>query len=197
MKTLRIKQLALISVFFLIACQEDSLVEEIDPVDEDMIAATLLADDYYNESGGRIEKGEPSITVLKYQDGNIYFNTNTDDVDEYQLVTETTVTAYVEPGEFIFWYRGEGLDDLEAVDFDEDAKAYLEQLPDEYQHDLMWVLKMPDSYDPDHKELKYDIVYESTENPGEIIRLDPKIGSLGGGSAADDGSDGDSVPNEG
>ncbi|WP_436514932.1 hypothetical protein [Ekhidna sp. To15] len=183
MKTLRLKQLAFLFVIFLIACQEDSIIEEVELVDEDMIAATQLADEYFNDPKAKREKGERAITILKYEDGNIYFNTNTDDVDGYQIVEETTITAHVEPGEFVFWYRGGGLDDLEEVDFDEDAEAYLDELPDEYKKDKMWVLHIPSDYDPEHNELKYDIVYESKDDKGVVVRLDPKIRIGSGGDA--------------
>ncbi len=187
MKYLNIRQLAFVFILFLLACQEDELIEN-QPIDEDLIAATQLADEYFNIKG-RTESTERAITILKYKDGNIYFNTNTDDVDGYQIVTETTVTAYVEPGEFIFWYRGGGLDDLEDVDFDEDAEAYLDQLPEEFKDDQMFVLQVPKTYDPDNDELKYDIVYESKENEGVVVRLDPKIGVIDNGNAHDDDSD--------
>lgn len=186
MKTLKIKQLAFICVFFLIACQEDSLTEETTPMDEDLEAAMQIADEYFSEKGGRTGSTERSITILKYKDGQIYYNTNTDDIDDYQIVTETTITAYVKPGEYVFWYRGGGLDDLEDVDFDEEAEEYLNELPEEYKTDSMWVLKVPSDFDPEHDELKYDIVYESKEDKGVVVRLDPKIKIGGGGDASDD-----------
>ena len=188
MKLLSIKQLALLSGLILIACQEDSLIENPDLIDEDLEAATLLADEYFNDLGtrGKRRGDEHAITILKYQDGQIYYNTNTDDIDDYQIVTETTITAYVEPGEYVFWYRGGGLNDLEDVDFDDDAEAYLlEELPDEYKKDKMWVLHVPEDYNSEQYELKYDIVYESKENKGVVIRLDPKI--TVGGHVEDDG----------
>ncbi|WP_462252911.1 hypothetical protein [Ekhidna sp.] len=187
MKYLNIRQLAFVFILFLLACQEDELIEN-QPIDEDLIAASQLADEYFNIKG-RTGSTERAITVLKYVDGNIYFNTNTDDVDGYQIVTETTVTAYVEPGEFVFWYRGGGLDDLEDVDFDENAEAYLNQLPEEFKEDQMFVLQVPETYDPNNDELKYDIVYESKENKGVVVRLDPKIGVVDNGNAHDDDSD--------
>ncbi len=175
MKTLKIKQLVFLCVIFLISCQEDKLTEQPEIIDEDLAEATLIADEYFVEKGGRTGSDERSITILKFKDGNIYYNTNTDDIDGYQIVTETTITAYVEPGEYVFWYRGGGLDDLEDVDFDEDAEEYLDELPDEYKDDKMWVLKVPEDYDPAHDELKYDIVYESKDNKGVVVRLDPKL----------------------
>ncbi|MEP1034557.1 hypothetical protein [Ekhidna sp.] len=184
MKTLSIKQLALIIILLLTSCQEDKILENPEPFDEDMSAATLIADEYFNDLGGRSDKYERAITILKYKDGQIYYNTNTDDIEGYQVVTETTVTAYVEPGEYVFWYRGGGLDDLEEVDFDEDAEAYLDQLPEEYKADSMWVLQIPTEYDSTHSELKYDIVYESKDNEGVVIRLDPKI-TIGGQTVVD------------
>lgn len=197
MKPLRIKHLALIFSLFLIACQEDSLIEDPKLIDEDLAAATLIADEYFNEFKGRTSSSsERAITILKHKDGQIYFNTNTDDIEGYQVVTETTVTAYVEPGEFIFWYRGGGLDDLENVDFDKDAEAYLDQLPDEYKEDKMFVLQVPLESDSTI-ELKYDIVYESKDNPGVVIRLDPKVVVAGGSNSATDEGSGDDSGQDG
>lgn len=201
MKSLKFRQLAFIFVLVLFACQEDSLVEDFERIDEDMIAATFLADGYFNDIRANTSTSDRAITVLRYENGQILFNTNTDNVAEYQVVEETTITAYVEPGEFVFWYRGNGINDLEGVDFDPQAQSYLGQNPDEYQPDLMWVLKVPDNYDPNHDELKYDIVYESEDNQGVIIRLDPKIGVITNSNSSDDSSDsgnsGDSTANEG
>ncbi len=187
MKFLKFRHLVIVFVLVLIACQEDTLMEDVERIDEDMIAATFLADGYFKDIRANTSTSNRAITVLRYENGQILFNTNTDDVAEYQVVGETTITAYVEPGETVFWYRGTGINDLEGVDFDPHAEAYLGQGPDEYQPDLMWVLKVPDNYDPNHDQLKYDIVYESEDNQGVIIRLDPKIGVIG--SVVDDTTD--------
>ena len=183
MKPLRIKQLALVFTIFLIACQEDNIVET-PIIDEDLEAASAVVDNYFNEMGGRSSSPDVSITILQYKNGKIYFNTNTDDIEEYQVVNETTVTAYVEPGEFVFWYRGNGLADVGDIDFDDKADTYLTKKPDEYL-DLLWVLQVPHDYDPEHDELKYDIVYESKNNEGVVIRLDPKLKIIGGVAEAD------------
>lgn len=174
MKPLRIKQLALIFSLMLIACQEDNIVENPQPVDEDLEAASEIVNEYFNEVGGRSSGTQFAITILQYNDGQIYFNTNTDDIEGYQIVNETTVTANVKPGDFVFWYRGNGLLDVGDIDFDDQSESYLAQKPSEYL-DLLWVLQVPFDFDTEHDELKYDIVYESKDNEGVVIRLDPKI----------------------
>lgn len=174
MKPLRIKQLAFLSLLIL-ACQDDTFIDDqTETMDEDMIAATILADDYLMATTGR-NSDERSITVLQYRNGELYFNTNTDDIKGYQLLTETSVTAYVKPGEYIFWFSGGGVTDLDSIDFDATSEMYLDDLAEEINADKMWVVKMPEIYDPSFQMLKYDIVYESREEEGEYIRLDPKI----------------------
>ena len=69
MKYLNIRQLAFVFILFLLACQEDELIEN-QPIDEDLIAATQLADEYFNIKG-RTGSTERAITILKYKDGNI------------------------------------------------------------------------------------------------------------------------------
>ena len=45
MKTFKVRQLALIFSLLFIACQEDSIIES-DELDQDMLAASELADEY-------------------------------------------------------------------------------------------------------------------------------------------------------
>ena len=176
MKLSNMRLSAFLIIFTLLACQDDQPINDqsID-IDQDMLDAIDLAEEHQNSIGGRSSNNPKSITILKYKDGELQFNTNTDNINGYTNVTETTITAYAEPGEFIYWYSGGGLTDLEDIDFDDDDEDFLDELPDEYKADKMWVLRIPEDYDPANGHLKYDIVYESKDNEGIYIRLDPKI----------------------
>ena len=158
-----------------ISCQEDQLAE--DQVDQDMDLAVSMADEYLNSKKGRSGNSEKSITVLKWKDGVLLYDTNTDEINGYRVVKETTITAYAEPGEFIFWYSGGGVSDLEEIDFDEMSEQYLRDMPEEINADHMWVTQVPEDIDEDVEYLKYDVVYRYKEKgmESEIIRLDPKI----------------------
>lgn len=158
--------------FVVISCQED-VFKTPDSIDEDMITATSLAEEYLTNTRGRFEDSERSITVLKYQDGKLLFSTNTDDVRGYQEVVETSITAIVEPGEFIFWFSGGGLKEVEAIEFDGASQEILEDLPNDFVPEKMWVVQVPDSVQAGEVSLKYDIVYEP--RGGIQVRLDPKI----------------------
>ncbi|MEQ9403887.1 MAG: hypothetical protein RIM99_09895 [Cyclobacteriaceae bacterium] len=159
-------------VVLVISCQEDSTNEEITLTDEDMIAATRLAEDYLSINGrGDYEK---AITVLKYKDDKLYYATNTDDIDGYQEVTEQTVTAIVEPGEHVFWYSGGGVTDLDGIEFDPFSQGQLVNEPEEINADKMWVIAVPEDLE-DEDLYKYDIIYQFKGNDGAPIRLDPKI----------------------
>lgn len=158
----------------LIACQEDSVKEETDLLDKDMIDANRLADEYLTSTVGRAS-AERSITVMKFIDGKLYFGTNTDDVHGYEEITEETITAYVEPGEYIFWYSGGGLSDLDGIVFDEESMLQLVDAPDEVNADKMWVVSIPEDFEEEDGILKYDIIYQYKGHEGAPIRLDPKI----------------------
>ncbi len=175
----------LLLVFFTLACQEEDIPNEID---EDMAIATASVDDYlqqmvgYNDTGSTsrvlkdsIDDINHSITVLKFNRGKLVYNTNTDDLSGYNEVGEMTVTAYVNPGEYIFWFAGDGIYLLDDIDFDYRAVKFLGDLPEYLLKYKMWVVKVPNDYDPNHDVLKYDIVYETRENAGVKVRLDPKI----------------------
>ncbi|WP_421763543.1 hypothetical protein [Ekhidna sp.] len=181
MKHFHIEKL-LLSIFLLsisMACQEDALLEtNIEETDHDMLAAMSMADEYLNSVRGKSEKSEKSITVLKYHKGKLYFDTNTDDVKGYQELTETSVTATVEPGEFIFWYSGGGVTDLDGIEFDPISQNDLDEFPEEIKADKMWKIQVP--ADGDLSMYKYDILYYYKGNSGSRIRLDPKIRINGG-----------------
>jgi hypothetical protein len=184
MKSLRIKQLAFLFVFILIACQEDRLIDDTDLIDEDMINATSLANEYLKSETGRFEDSDKAITILKYKDGKLMFDTNTDDHKGYQEVEETSVTANVEPGDYIFWFAGVGLSEVDDIDFDEAAEEILGDLPFDFIPQKMWIIRVPTELDSPQL-LKYDIVYVPRES-GIQIRLDPKI-AVGGQSGAETG----------
>lgn len=164
-------------IFIVFACREEAFIEEADLVDEDLLAATQLADDYLLKERGRTSD-ERSITVFRYKDDEVYFNTNTDSILEYQILTEESVTANVSYGEYIFWYSGGGMSDLDGIEFDSVSEEFLEEFPEEINYDKMWVIKMPekDEVEADGEVvLKYDILYQYRGYEGEPIRLDPKI----------------------
>lgn len=164
----------LVLPLIIFSCQEDELIDSTDQLDQDMAAASDMAANYLGSKGGRAEDAERSITVLRFVKGKLFFDTNTDDYEGYQEIEETSVTAYAEPGEYVFWYSGDGVTDLEEIDFDETAEDFLESLPDEIDPDRMWVMQVPLNSQKSVEFLKYDIVYE-TENSQFPIRLDPKI----------------------
>lgn len=178
MRFLKIRQLAFISLLILIACQEDPITEDLDSFDEDMLVATSLATEYLESESGRFEDSDKSITVLKYEDGKLLFDTNTDDYSGYQEVEETSVTAYVEAGDYIFWFAGIGLAEVDEIDFDEPSEEILGDLPEDFIPQKMWVIRIPPN--TTQKILKYDIVYVPS-NSNVSIRLDPKI-TVGGQS---------------
>ncbi|MFK7953297.1 MAG: hypothetical protein AB8B73_10670 [Ekhidna sp.] len=167
--------LAAIPFLILFACQENSFTQEDEVlIDTDMDAAILLADEHQISENGRSDSRGRAITVFRCHKGVVYFDTNTDDYRGYQVLEETSVTAIVQPGEYIYWYSGGGITDLENIEFDSESESYLEELPEEFKPNRMWVLEVPENYDLTQDHLKYDIVYESKDNEG-YIRLDPKI----------------------
>jgi hypothetical protein len=167
-----LKQFCLVAAFsiFFIACQEDSINEDID--DEAMITATKLADEYLASSDARIAS-EKSITVFLYRYGKLYYATNTDNLRGYREVSEETVTALLTPGENMFWFGGPGISDLAGIEFDNDSQSKLENEPEEIISNRLWRVKVPEN--SDEAELKYDILYQIRGNSGAPIRLDPKI----------------------
>ncbi len=184
MKPLKLKTLALIFSLLFIACQEDTFNENVDSIDEDMINATSLANEYLKSEKGRFEDSDKAITVLKYKNGKLMFDTNTDDHKGYQEVEETSVTANVEPGNYIFWFAGGGLSEVDDIDFDGEAEEILGDLPVDFIPQKMWIIRVPTELDSPQM-LKYDIVYVPRES-GIQIRLDPKI-AVGGQSSGESG----------
>lgn len=199
MKNWKFQILALILSTAFLACKDNNLPEGlVDEVDQDMATATDLVDIYLSSNldvanGARnnsdlIDKIKSSITVLKFKDGDLVYNTNTDTIQGYHKIFETTVTATVSPGEMIFWFAGAGITSLDSIEFDSYSIEFLDELPSEIKGYKMWVVQVPEDYDPDHNILKYDIIYESKEEAGVKVRLDPKI-VIGGAEDSTDGMD--------
>lgn len=176
MKNYRVhlKQLAftLLSVFIFISCQEHSSSDDVTILDEDMIAATDLANDHLNSIDGR-RNISGSVTVFRYIDGELKFATDTDNFATYQSVDEETVTASVEPGGYIFWYAGRGVTNLRGIEFDSDSRDKLNGDAREVLRNRLWYVKVPDNLTD--LELKYDILYRCIKDRNNTIRLDPKI----------------------
>ncbi|WP_421763542.1 hypothetical protein [Ekhidna sp.] len=159
-------------VFF--ACQKDDVVEEGPNLDQDMVTAIGLVDDYLIETKGRTDV-DVSVTVFQYYDGQLWYRTYLDSVAVYLPVDEQTITAIASPGEYIFWYGGTGLADLDGIDFDQPSEEFLNGDSDEIFHDRLWAVQIPHNINDSTEFLKYDIVYQFDGNSGPVIRLDPKI----------------------
>lgn len=180
----------LILFVFIQSCMETEVPSVVDETDVDMETASGLVDLYMNEAfrssstSGRVSDAidsiDRAITVLKFREGELVYNTNTDTIEGYHPVIETTVTATVKPGSLIFWFAGAGIITLDSIDFDDQAIEFLDDLPSEIRGFNMWVVQVPDNFDPEHNVLKYDIVYESEEQAGVKVRLDPKVKIKGG-----------------
>ncbi len=149
-----------------------------------MIAAEKLVDEYFEQLAvehpearrGRDWGSDRAITVLRYSKGKLYFATNTDQVRGYREVNEETVTAFVDPGEYIFWYCGGGLSELVEIEFDQPSQAILVDFPEEIKVNKLWAVTVVPDDDMSGEQLKYDIIYQIRKNRGgDPIRLDPKI----------------------
>lgn len=176
MKHIQLVQLTLIISFFvlIVSCQEENDVVEIVQEDQDVLAAIKLADEYLSKEKARFGD-QKSIVVLKYKDDQLLYATTRDNYKSYQVLEEQSVTALAKPGEYVFWYSGGGVTDLEGIEFDATSQAFLDNLPDEINADKMWVIRVPETYDTSNEYLKYDIVYDFEGNTGAPIRLDPKL----------------------
>ena len=160
-------------LFCTLACQDQVDPTDSDVIDEDMIEATRLADEYLTNTAGK-SGADRSITVLKYKSGKLYYHTNNGYTQGYEEVDESTVTATVAAGDYVFWYSGGGVTDLDGIEFDAASQQQLNSNPEEINYDKMWVIPTPENAAPG-TILKYDIVYDYKGNDGPIVRLDPKI----------------------
>ncbi len=167
-------------IFISISCHDNTLEEDLELVDRDMIAATKLVEEYLSVTKGR-GNAEASITVLKYQNGKLLFLSNTDDNFGYTELNEESVTATVESGDYVFWFSGGGVSDLDGIEFDEESQRKLMDSPSEVFSNKLWVIEIEeeesddDDDEDDDRFLKYDIIYQFKGNNGPPIRLDPKI----------------------
>lgn len=159
-------------LFLFLSCSDDSSNINIDSIDSDMIAATLLADEVVHSMSGRSYTAR-SVTVLRYKDGKLTFSTNSDEIKGYSEVLEESITATVEAGDYIFWYCGAGLSELAGIEFDASSMRRLVDGPIELKESKMWMLKVPEDVKEEDGLLKYDIVYSF--KGGDLIVLDPKI----------------------
>lgn len=173
----QIRKLTFIIVLLFIfgSCQEEALVEDQeDLIDQDLISATELVDEYINASGARSDAMR-SIIILRYEKGKLLYASSKNDFESYEELQEESVTAIVEPGEYVFWYSGQGVSDLDGVEFDKESQQLLTNYPEEVDAELLWVVRIPDQYEDANKSLKYDVIYDFEGNPGPAIRLDPKL----------------------
>ena len=143
-----------------------------------MINAIELVDNYMNTKVPEGRRNSPvAVTVLQYREGVLYYSTNTDMIKGYNVVNEETITAHVEPGAYIFWVTGSGVDYLDEIEFDVVAEYTLRGRNAEAGEEFkMWLVRIPEDIEANEDgELKYDIVYGCKDNDGNPIRLDPKL----------------------
>lgn len=169
MRDLKFKHFAIAFAFLLLACQDTEL-ESTPDVDQDMVEALSLANDFLSTS--RNEGTDSDVTVLKYKSDLVY-KTNTVK-GGYDAISEQTITAVSQRGGYVFWHAGGGVRKLLGIEMDEDSQKELgDSEPFEVIKDHYWALWIPTGIDDDVETLKYDIIYETKS--GEIVRLDPKI----------------------
>ena len=172
------------------SCQENE-ISELELADKEILEAEQAMEAYVesaiaNTSDGRLRNrwfnSKRCITVLKWKEGNddepgqLLYNTNRDDIRGFRPVDEQTVTAIVEPGEFIFWYAGAGVRELSGIEFVPDSQSNLGELPTDLRRFRLWFVYIPN--DIESEELKYDILYrlrDGDDDDEDPIRLDPKI----------------------
>lgn len=162
-------------LIFTISCEED--IQPQNEEDPYMEEAIQLADDYIESTGQARRSVRIAITVLQYYEGKLYYATNTDNIRGYREVGEQTITAYVEPGEYMFWFTGAGVTELDGIEFDVVATYKLHNAPEEVNPAKLWLIQVPEDIETnDEDELKYDIIYQYKGNEGnDPIRLDPKL----------------------
>jgi hypothetical protein len=166
-------------IFFVFSCQE-SAVEEEQTLDLDMESATELANEYMGSSNGR-QGAKISVTVFKYKKDKMLYATNTDNITGYRELNEETITANTESGQWVFWFAGSGISELNGIEFDETAvEAYGTNAFQIGRKGKLWALYVSSNVEyNDDTELKYDIVYTPRGYDGDPIRLDPKLKVIG------------------
>ncbi|WP_425393078.1 hypothetical protein [Ekhidna sp.] len=179
-------QLISFSMIFFACQKDDEIIDHDNQLDEDMLQAIELVDEYLKTTKGRSDSEKVSITVLRYYKNKLWYQTYVDGVTKYEEVTESTITAVASPGESVFWYGGWGLEDLDEIDFDETSEQHLQKEADEIFYNRLWSIQIPSDLHEKTEYLKYDIVYQYNGNSGPVIRLDPKI-RVKGGDGDEDG----------
>jgi hypothetical protein len=167
-----------IVVLFSSCIDEESVPNLDDSNDPDMAKAEKFVDEYMNsQPNARGHKHSTVVTVLRYHDGELYYSTNTDDIRGYHVVEEQTITAYVEPGEYMFWVTGQNVTYLDGIEFDILAQYQLgSNYPSDIANSNVWLVQIPEDIETSEDgHLKYDIIYEYKGNEGHPIRLDPKL----------------------
>lgn len=168
--------LSIASIFLiLLACQEEQITDTKSiGSDKDILAANELVNAYLSKSGARTD-AKKSIIILRYEEGKLVYATSENNYASYEDLKEESITAIVEPGEYVFWYSGEGVSELDGVEFDKESQSVLGNYPEEINATLLWAVVMPDQFDATNNFLKYDVIYDYEGNTGPIIRLDPKL----------------------
>jgi hypothetical protein len=171
--------LAIFTALVFTSCIEEGGSPIIDDTDDPYMAkAEDFVDDYMTtQPSARGGKHRTSVTVLQYQDGELYYATNTDDIKGYHPVEEQTITAYVEPGEYMFWVTGKDVTYLDGIEFDVVAQNQMgPNHPADIANSKVWLVQIPEDIETtEDGHLKYDIIYEYKGNEGNPIRLDPKL----------------------
>lgn len=138
--------LVLFCLFSLIACEESGLdLQEFDTDNEflnaddpEMEEALLMAEEYLSKvelsdnqarKKKKKEKDSFALTVLRFKNNQLQYKTNRRR-GKYKTIGETTVTADVELGEYIFWSAGGQLSDLDGIEFDPESRLQLVDAPE-------------------------------------------------------------------
>ncbi len=180
-----LKQLVVLAILlvFTFSCQEEGIIEDIDADKSYAEAAEDLVNGFFDDmaadgtEASRLEaargRSNMAITILRYKDGKLMYASNSDNIGGYNEVNEETVTAYIQPGGYVFWYAAGGLDFLDGIEFDAASQSQLREDPRNYISKRFWLIRIPDDIS-EGELLKYDILYKLRGRSG-IIRLDPKI----------------------
>lgn len=161
-------------LFMFSGCDKEAEIAQQE--DQDMDNAMEMVEGYLGADEMARRGNSVAVTVLQYYNGILYYATNTDEIRGYHPVEETTITAHVSPGDYIFWFAGRGVDYLDEIDFDVVARYSLGDNASAAYPATLWLVRVPEDIEVDeNNELKYDIVYGCKDANGNPIRLDPKI----------------------
>ena len=173
MRNLITKASIILFIFVLAACQDNNIEEiQVEEIDQDMINALNIADEYLSARGARTQNSDKAVTVIKFQ-ADLIYKTNTVN-GSYQPINEETVTAMTQSGDYVFWHPAGQVEELIDIDFDEESEEILgDHLPFQLSNGKAWALYVPTLDNDSDVYLKYDIVYKLKS--GEVVRLDPKL----------------------